>query len=523
MIASLKPQPLLETVSTRLAALLDGSASWVILLDEGEPRLVTARGLPPEFAWNPPAYALELQRLGVLQLEGADLRRLHPFGAPWQTLVIIPLALESRVLGGICLPLDRPLALAEDDRRALLAFAAQAALALEHARLFEELRHKQDELIRSSKLAALGTFSAGIAHEFNNLLAGVLGFAQLGLMSEDVADKDEALEVAVRSCLRGRSITGGLLTFARRGEPQRGLHQLREIVEETLELVERELAKLNIRIERRFQPVPQIVCDPGQISQVVLNLITNARDAMVEQNSGVITIDLAQRGDQIELRVGDTGTGIPEELLDQVFHPFMTTKGALGGSTTPGTGLGLSISYGIIESHGGTITIKSALQRGTTVTIRLPINSFTLARVSQPVPDSVAPLRILLVDDDQVVGESLARLLEAHGHRVVLATDGETALRRYHEQLFDLVISDIVLSGMGGVVFVRQVRMIDPQARVLVITGQAGANQTEQVMRAGAFEVLSKPFVIDDVLAIIARSGRARQLAAVSSVSPAAV
>src|SRR6476469_1452095 len=106
----------------------------------------------------------------------------------------MPLALDSRLMGGICLAIERPIGLAEDDRRVLLAFAAQAALAMEHARLFEELRHKQDELVRSSKLAALGTFSAGIAHEFNNLLAGVLGYAQLGLNSSDVADKNEALE-----------------------------------------------------------------------------------------------------------------------------------------------------------------------------------------------------------------------------------------------------------------------------------------------------------------------------------------
>ena len=134
--------------------------------------------------------------------------------SPWQTLVIIPLALEKRVLGAICLALEHAINLGEADRRILLAFAAQAALAMEHAQLFEELRHKQDELVRSSKLAALGTFSAGIAHEFNNLLAGILGYAEIGLSSSDVAIKDEALEVSVRSCLRGRSITSGLLSLA---------------------------------------------------------------------------------------------------------------------------------------------------------------------------------------------------------------------------------------------------------------------------------------------------------------------
>ncbi len=506
MIASLEPEPLLETVSTRLAALLEAAASWVVLLDGGQTRLVAACGIPIELEWRALAYAAELQRPGLRQLDAGAMEVYHDAGqVPWRTLVIIPLALESRVLGGICLALDRPMTLAEDDRRVLLAFAAQAALAMEHARLFEELRHKQDELIRSSKLAALGTFSAGIAHEFNNLLAGVLGFAQLGLHSSDVALKDEALQVAVQSCVHGRSITSGLLTFARRGEPQHGLHQLSHVIEETLTLVERELAKLNIRVERRLQPVPEVVCDPGQISQVLLNLITNARDAMAERG-GVVTIELARRGEQVEVLVRDTGVGIPRELLDQVFQPFMTTKGALGGSTTPGTGLGLAISYGIIESHGGTITIKSVVAQGTTVTLRLPIGG-AVSEPSAPQSDSLAALDILIVDDEPVLASSLARLLETHGHRVTVATNGETALRRYCERSFDLVISDVVMPGMSGVEFLRRLRLIDPQAQVLVMTGQAGSRQTEQMLRLGAFDVVSKPFGVAELLAVIAQWG----------------
>src|SRR5206468_10536124 len=188
-----------------------------------------ARGISPGLECDAAAYAVELQSQEVRQLDAARAAQLHCMAAvPWRALVIIPLALENRVLGGICLALDHPINLAEDDRRVLLAFAAQAALAMEHAQLFEELRHKQDEVVRSSKLAALGTFSAGIAHEFNNLLAGILGYAQLGLLSDDLDEKNEALDVAARACLRGRGITSSLLTFARRSDPQRALHQIRD-------------------------------------------------------------------------------------------------------------------------------------------------------------------------------------------------------------------------------------------------------------------------------------------------------
>jgi CheY-like chemotaxis protein len=385
---------------------------------------------------------------------------------------------------------------------------------MEHARLFEELRHKQDELVRSSKLAALGTFSAGIAHEFNNLLAGILGYAQLGLISDDLAEKNEALDVAVRACLRGRSITSGLLTFARRNDPQRALHQIRDAVEETLALVERELAKQGIRVERRLQPVPLTICDLGQISQVLLNLITNARDAMIDQGGGVITVELGMRGGQIELAVSDTGSGIPEELLEQVFQPFLTTKGALGGSTTPGTGLGLAISYGIVESHGGTITPRSAVGHGTTMTVRLPIIAELPLPAGLARPSALAKLRILVVDDEQVVAEGLARLLAEYGHQVCLAADGETGLLRYREQPFDLVITDAVMSGMDGAAFVERLRGLDPNAQVLAISGQTVSGQVDQMLQAGAFGFVNKPFVVDELLDAIARGMRERMLSA---------
>jgi two-component system, NtrC family, sensor kinase len=505
MIASIEPLPLLETVSARLAALMEAPARWVILLDQGRARLVAAEGLPVGFDWDAPAYAAEISQ-GLQLIEPAGMARLHAANDPaWQALVIIPLALEKHVLGGICLALDRPLVLAEDDRRVLLSFAAQAALAMERASLFEELRHKQDELVRSSKLAALGTFSAGIAHEFNNLLAGILGYAQLGLSSDDMADKNEALDVAVRSCMRGRSITSGLLTFARRSEPQRGLHQIADAVEDVIVLVERELAKNNIRVERHFEPIPQTICDPGQLAQVALNLMTNARDAMLELGSGVISVALSERVGQIELVVADTGSGIPDHLLDQVFQPFMTTKGALGGSVTPGSGLGLAISYGIIESHGGTIAISSKVGVGTTVTVRLPIVNDMVTSAGKPiVADGTAQLRILVVDDELVVVESIARMLEGQGHLVTSATDGAIALRRFCEQPFDLVLCDIVMPGMGGAEFVERLRAIEPDVRVLIMTGHIAHEQVEEILRDGALAVVRKPFVIDELMAAVA-------------------
>ncbi len=279
-----------------------------------------------------------------------------------------------------------PLIMAHRSFRAVAAWQEESQRSRELARqatgLLEELRAKQDELVRSSQLAALGTFAAGIAHEFNNLLTAILGYAQLGLSSSDVSDKDEALEVALRACTRGQSITGGLLTFARRRDPKREPCQIDDLVFETVTLLQPEFARVNVQIEQRLGPLPTVVCDGGQIAQVLINLLTNARDAMREQGGGRITVSGQVVDGQLELAVQDTGTGIPAELLPQIFQPFVTTKGAIGGGKPSGTGLGLAICHTIVESHGGTISVQSTLGKGTTMTIRIPF-----AAQASPSPD----------------------------------------------------------------------------------------------------------------------------------------
>lgn len=270
-----------------------------------------------------------------------------------------------------------PLIMAHRSFRAVAAWQEESQHSQEFARqatgLLEELRAKQDELVRSSQLAALGTFAAGIAHEFNNLLTAILGYAQLGLSSGDVSDKDEALEVVLQACTRGQSITGGLLTFARRRDPKREPCQIDDLVFETVTLLQPEFARVNVQIEQRLGPLPTVFCDGGQLAQVLINLLTNARDAMCEQGGGRITVSGQVVDGQLELAVQDTGTGIPAELLPQIFQPFVTTKGAIGGGKPSGIGLGLAICHTIVESRGGTISVQSTLGKGTTMTIRIPL------------------------------------------------------------------------------------------------------------------------------------------------------
>lgn len=388
MLGTLDVQTMLELLCQRLAALLDAPAGWVVLLDErAQPQLMTLHNMPSGVdvtLADPHSYLALLERGRVMLVADERAQALAPTPMPagtaeWSAVLCIPLLGEGDgtgatmpLLGAICLAFDRVRGLDADEQRVLSSFAHQAAVSIENARLFDQLRRKQNELIQSSKLAAVGTFAAGIAHEFNNLLGSMLGYAELGFQSNDIAEKDRSLDVVVQACRRGRSITRGLLTFARRQEHHRAMADITDAVNETLTLVEIDLNKSRISIIRNIEPIPPTVCDLGQLSQVVLNLITNARDAM-KPGGGTLTVGLREHQAMIELSVRDTGSGIPAELRDKIFEPFVTTKGALGGSQTPGTGLGLSVSYGIVQEHGGLIEVDSTPGQGTTMTVRLPV------------------------------------------------------------------------------------------------------------------------------------------------------
>jgi len=382
MLATLDDRRQFHMLCERLAALLDAEAGWITLYDQDGLRVPAVHGLTvrhPESAQvDRTRYHEIIQRGQIVLIADERAQQLAPVidsddPIRWSTLLVIPLTTDHGATGAICLAFEHLRGLDIEDRRILASFARQAAVAIENTRLFSELRQKQAELIQSSKLAAVGTFAAGIGHEFNNLLGGMLGYAELGRSASDSAEKDQALDVIRQACQRGRSITRGLLTFARRSEHRRDIHHLTDVIAETLTLVEVDLRKLNITLERVIEPTPAILCDSGQIAQVLLNLITNARDA-IGQNGGTITVSLRQCGAYVELGVSDTGEGIPEHVRDRIFEPFVTTKGALGTSNTPGTGLGLSVSYGIVKDHGGDIRFETEIGVGTTMIVRLPIN-----------------------------------------------------------------------------------------------------------------------------------------------------
>ncbi|NNJ13159.1 response regulator [Chloroflexales bacterium ZM16-3] len=510
---------MLELLCNRLAVLMSASNGWVVLLDDlQQPAMVAAYNLPipvdgsgPFPVPFPKSYETVLGRQRVMMFTDQHTQTLAPLpeltqNIYWNALVCIPLVEEKRVMGAICFTFPEIRGLSEDEQRVLMTFARQAATVIQNARLFRKVQESQAELIQSSKLAAVGTFAAGIAHEFNNLLAGMLGYAQLGLASPDDETKNESLKVVVDTCKRGKSITGSLLTFGRRQAPRREMADLYDAVQGTLTLMEIELRKHKIKVERKINPVPLTICDAGQISQVFLNFLTNARDAM-KPDGGTLTVRLDSDDKRITLAVSDSGCGIPDSIRDKIFEPFVTTKGALGGSATPGTGLGLSVSYGIVKSHGGAFEVDSEPGKGTTMTIHLPITesaqeAAAIAAAEQE-PEELPSLNLLVVDDDISISKSLQGLLEHIGHKVTIYADALSALDAYKARGFDIVLSDMAMPGMNGIELVRELRAYDPEARVLIFTGQALPNLIEEAGRAGALNVLHKPFELDEVLKAI--------------------
>ncbi|MGD0485167.1 MAG: ATP-binding protein [Gemmatimonadales bacterium] len=311
------------------------------------------------------------------------------------------------------------------------------------------------QAIQSEKMAAVGTLVSGVAHELNNPLTSIAGLAEFLLEQPEgtVPDRDH-LRVIAEEAQRAGSIVRNLLTFARKGPAERARLDLGDVIERTLFLMDWELKLQGITLERHVAPdLPAVVGDRQQLQQVVLNLVTNAAQAVAALPAGLprrVTVSAEAVDERVVVRVADSGLGIPADVLPQVFSPFFTTK-----SQGEGTGLGLFISYGLVEGHGGTLTAESRPGAGATFTLALPGAGGRagpapgMEERGAPAP-AFSPRRILLVDDDPGVRRLVAALFTHEGHKVDAAPDGDAALRLAREGDYDLVIADRRAAAAGA-------------------------------------------------------------------------
>lgn len=248
----------------------------------------------------------------------------------------------------------------------------------ELAELNRELEKKVAErtamLIQTTRMAEIGGLASGVAHEFNNIIGIIEGYAQMAEVNNEQGYVREALKMIQECVIRGKDVTQSLLGYAGKLKSKKQPSDIREIIRRTLLLISRSFAAANVEVVEEYHEAPKIVVDPAQMQQVFLNIAINALDAMRPNKGGRLTIYVGKSDDAVEIRFSDNGEGIAEENLPKVFQPFFTTKGVLGGGNdTKGTGLGLSVCKGIIEDHQGKIEARSKLGEGSVFTIKLPV------------------------------------------------------------------------------------------------------------------------------------------------------
>ena len=367
-----------------------------------------------------------------------------------------------------------------------------------------EEKQLQQQLVQSEKMGAIGQLVSGVAHELNNPLASITAFAQL-MLSDGNLNKDDrhATETIASEARRAARIVHNLLTFARQHKAEKTYADINQVIENTLELRGYDLNVRGIQIERLYaDPPPSTMLDAYQLQQVILNLVTNAEQAMagVERTHHRLTVRTRQNVDAVHIEIEDTGPGIPVESLERIFNPFYTTK-----SVGHGTGLGLSISLGIISEHGGRIWAENAAGGGARFCVELPLVAAAPANASAVSESSVAAkknLHILVADDEAAIRMALSRFLEKAGHTVVMVDSGSKALEAGREGMYDAIFLDIRMPDISGQTVFRQWQMKRPDLaeRVVFLTGDIVSEDLFQFLTGTGRPFIAKPFDLDVVL-----------------------
>ena len=339
-----------------------------------------------------------------------------------------------------------------------------------------ERKQMEEVIMQSEKLKAMSVMSAGITHEFNNILTIIKGFTLL--LKEKYSDHKEVsdkIAVILKSTNDGIAIVGRMQEFTR-SEVNRnkfGLVDIEKVLEQVIEFsmprwkTISEANGITYYIDRKgVKKVPKVLGNSTELREVMLNIIFNSLDAMPE--GGRLSLRTGKKGDKVILSISDTGEGMPEDVRKNIFDPFFTTK------LPKGTGLGMSVSYSIIRRHGGTIEVESETGKGTTITIRLPVSkdqSRHDRRSVQKLKPGIANRRILIVDDEQAVCEFLMEFLSLEGHTVKSVCSGGEAIKLLKSEIFDLVLCDLVMPGISGRDVIAALNTLEKRPKVGLITG----------------------------------------------------
>ena len=422
---------------------------------------------------------------------------------------------DGRPIGLIALISRTPLPENSPAEPVLQLAAIRAAAELERKLAEQQHRVLEEQLRHAQRMEAIGTLAGGIAHDFNNILTAIIGYAhisQIGLPAE--APQRVHIQQITEAANRATHLTRDLLLFSRKQSSNKRLLNLNELVTNTHSFLQRIIGeKIRLVIRLPEQPV-MLDADPQQLDQVLMNLATNARDAMPE--GGTITISISSEpyddtseaqqslsmdAEYVAIEFCDTGNGIPAELLDKIFDPFFTTK-----DIGKGTGLGLPIVYGIITSHHGTIKVVSSPGNGSCFTIKLPCSRQQVPVAVTTQTDEQLPRgngeTILLAEDNERIRNMASQVLTEFGYQVLTAVDGDDAVRLFqqHADQVRLLLFDLIMPTRGGYEAYQQIQQLNPAIRIIFTTGYAPEVADNKLNQQQLDRLLHKPFAVVQLL-----------------------
>ena len=377
----------------------------------------------------------------------------------------------------------------------------------------------EERLLQSEKLKSLGELAGGVAHNFNNILAIILGRTQLLRRNTEtppekkerrklVEELRKSLDIIEKASFDGADTVRRIQEFSRKKSEDYNNKNftdvdLNEVINSTLEFTkvkwqdEAVTKGIKISITKELDSLAPVAGNPTELREVFINLINNAVDALPE--GGTITVKTFMDNDNVVSVIEDTGVGISKDVQDKIFDPFFTTKGVQS------TGLGMSVSYGIINRHQGTIALKSGEGQGTSLTIKIPKREGAVQEQKREESLSNDPKKatILVVEDEEDVRELLKDILTDGGHTVEFTQDGKKGIELFQERKFDMVFTDLGMPGMSGWQVAEQIKKINKNTPVVLITGWEVQEKGRELKKSGVDMVVKKPFRVNEILELV--------------------